>query len=56
MIEDDIIGIQEKYQILDDFYLHISRLEDWVTFGLVYCLVVYEEDLNADLHFPLHFL
>lgn len=32
MIENDIIGICEKYQILDDFHLHALRSEDRMTF------------------------
>lgn len=56
VIEDDIARIWEMYQITKDFHLHVSRLEDWVTSSPADYLAMYEEDLHAGLHFPLHSL
>lgn len=54
MIEDNISGIHEMYWILDAFHLRALRLEDKVTSGPSNYLAMYEENLHASLHFPLH--
>lgn len=54
MAKNDIVGINEKYQISDDFHPHAPRQEDRVISSLVNDLAMYEEDLHAGLCFPLH--
>lgn len=44
--------IHEKYWIPNNFHLHALRPEDQVTSDLANYLIVYEEDLNANLRFP----
>lgn len=54
IIENKLVRFLVAYWISKDFFLHALRPEDQVTSISAGCLAMYEENLHAGLHFPLH--
>ena len=56
MTEENLMWIRGRYNILDEFHLWLSRVNERVQNCPLDTLTIYEEDLAAGLRFPFHTL